>query len=61
MLNGEPKNPRAMNIRGIDSKLYSDFKSAVYASGFKNIRETVTSLMKAFVYKHEEHRIKQNR
>jgi hypothetical protein len=57
-MNGEP-NKRAMNIRGLDARLYNDFKSAVYASGFKNIRETITSLMKAFVSKHEEYRTRQ--
>lgn len=45
---------RAMNIRGIDDKLYNDFKSAVYASGFKNVKKAVTMLMKAFVYKYED-------
>ena len=58
-MNGEP-NKRAMNIRGLDAKLYNDFKSAVYASGFKNIRKTVIMLMQAFVYKYEEHRVKQS-
>tara|TARA_Y100001938_G_C7868097_1_gene318939 strand:- start:88 stop:267 length:180 start_codon:yes stop_codon:yes gene_type:complete len=58
MNNNQPK--RAMNIRGLDAKLYNDFKSAVYASGFKNIRETITSLMRAFVYKYEEHKTKRN-
>ena len=45
-----------MNIRGIDDKLYNDFKSAVYASGFKNVKKAVTMLMKAFVYKYEDSR-----
>ena len=47
---------RAMNIRGIDDKLYDDFKSAVYGSGFKNVKKAVTMLMKAFVYKYEDAR-----
>lgn len=51
----EQKNKgRAMNIRGIDDKLYNDFKSAVYASGFKNVKKAVTMLMKAFVFKYED-------
>ena len=50
------KKGRAMNIRGIDDKLYNDFKSAVYASGFKNVKKAVTMLMKAFVYKYEDSR-----
>ena len=35
----ENNKQRAMNIRGIDDKLYNDFKSAVYASGFKNVKK----------------------
>tara|TARA_R110002020_G_scaffold318317_1_gene533912 strand:- start:3703 stop:3882 length:180 start_codon:yes stop_codon:yes gene_type:complete len=52
----ESNKGRAMNIRGIDDKLYNDFKSAVYASGFKNVKKAVTMLMKAFVYKYEDSR-----
>ena len=43
---------RAMNIRRIDEKLYSEFKSAIYAKGFKNIREAVIGIMKATVSAH---------
>ena len=45
---------RAMNIRRIDDKLYSDFKSVIFAKGFKNIRAAVIGIMKAMVSAHEK-------
>jgi len=47
----------AMNVRGIDENLYNEFKSAVYLSGFKNVKNAIQSLMKVFVAKSDENRI----
>ena len=52
-------NGRAMNIRRIDDKLYSDFKSAIYAQGFKNVREAIIGTMKAIVSAHNKSTHKQ--
>ena len=54
----EKDKGRAMNIRGLDETLYNEFKSAVYSSGFKNVKNAVVSLMKVFVAKADKNRKK---
>ena len=43
-----------MNVRGIDSKLYREFKSKVYSKGYKNVKECMTHLMMKFVNSSEK-------
>ncbi len=38
-----------INIRDIDRGLYLEFKSAIYAQGFKSIKQAVTTMMQATV------------
>ena len=50
----EKDKGRAMIIRGLDETLYNEFKSAVYSSGFKNVKNAIVSLMKVFVAKSKQ-------
>ena len=43
-----------MNVRGIDAKLYRQFKSKVYSKGYKNVKECMTHLMTKFVNSNEK-------
>ena len=38
-----------INIRGLERKLYQQFKSAIYAQGFKSIKDAISTMMKAAV------------
>jgi hypothetical protein len=38
-----------MNIRGVDSDLYREFKSKVYSKGYKNVKECMMHLMTRFI------------
>ena len=42
-------NTTNINIRGIDRKLYQQFKSAIYSQGAKNVKEAICELMRAAI------------
>jgi hypothetical protein len=44
----------AMNIRGVDEKLYNEFKSMVFKVGYKSVKSAVIDLMKQFVQQAEQ-------
>lgn len=52
-MNKNNKDDGAMNIRGIDIKMYNDFKSTLYKEGYRSVKSAILDLMTKFIAKHK--------
>ena len=45
----QTENKPSMNVRGINDRLYNEFKSAVYKRGYKSVKSAVIDMMTEFI------------